>query len=1100
MNHGRKFAFCFLLLSILMLPRFVAAQAKQPAILQVQNNGTTAGTAANFFRINFTTGCTTTFASGVFSVACTGGAGNPGGSANQIQYNNAGSSFGAFTMTGDCSIVVATGVITCTKSSGTAFGSLATLATGTAAQFPVVNSGATAAVYVSLTSDCTMTSTGAITCTKTNGTAFGTLATATSYSSVAALWAGCSGTQYLGYDGNCHTASGSPASPSLSMQGNNAGAFFAIPGTAFNTTNGVTEFEIYGPRPWIDLTAYGADPTGVADSATAFNNALSACSGGTILVPPGSYKFLSQISASTACTLKAQPGTATLTQAFNSGTTTTSGLILVSGSNVNLIGLTILGNSGINTGRVVTVYNASTQVAHTKIQNVSITGCDKTCLRIDGVNDFELASSRLQAVNTEYPLYIQSTNNSLQDVRIHDNIIDGTSIVNGNHGALELTAAGTHIDIGPNNVIYGGDWYGAEIGLFYNSTTGPGVGVLNNFNFHDNHIVGTQANNHGGVSFGGGNSPPCSISHNTVDLQNLATGGGYGLELNGVVACTIDGNVLNLDSTGTVEGIWGDDLNDSTVSHNVVNGFGGSGEIGIGINEAQNQEALTTCSSTGSAPFLVTCSTGTMPPWIFNGGKVNLNGNSPVAYNGNWNIVSRTGTNGSSGTFTFYVAANPGTMTLAGNVSPPSSNNVIADNQVIFPVQGTRSGTLVGIQMRCGIGATTGVCSNNSFRNNTVQGTGASGELGINFTGAGTQDSNSANDNTLINLATGISRSNGTNSQFLNNNFISVATQWAGTAQSGELASTPQYQDYAGQASAPTAPVSPACRWYYNTTTGLMAGINSASGACGPSGGGGPGTGTQYTHPYWSSTSALGSVAPTTGYDGVPQTETNSTTSGVFTAAPTSAPPGVPFDVQSGATPTVALTDRTHLFQTTNNTTSTAVTVPATSTTGFGLNIPFVHCNTGSVIATDTVTTDTINGNAAAVLVGKVSGHNPECMFWWSDNTNYWGAEILPTDANGHLAPEGLPGSGTAAMGTSAISSGACATVVTVAVTGVTTANVIVATPTVDPTGVTGYAPSASGSLYIQAYPTSGNVNFKVCNNTSASITPSALTLNFRVL
>ena len=43
---------------------------------------------------------------------------------------------------------------------------------------------------------------------------------------------------------------------------------------------------------------------------------------------------------------------------------------------------------------------------------------------------------------------------------------------------------------------------------------------------------------------------------------------------------------------------------------------------------------------------------------------------------------------------------------------------------------------------------------------------------------------------------------------------------------------------------------------------------------------GGPGTGTQYTHPYWSTTSALGSVAPTTGYDGVPQVETNSTTSG----------------------------------------------------------------------------------------------------------------------------------------------------------------------------------------------------------------------------
>ena len=78
MNHGRKFAFAFLLLSILMLPRFAAAQAKQPAILQIQNSGTTAGTAANYFNINFTTGCSTTFSSRVFSIACTSGRGNPG--------------------------------------------------------------------------------------------------------------------------------------------------------------------------------------------------------------------------------------------------------------------------------------------------------------------------------------------------------------------------------------------------------------------------------------------------------------------------------------------------------------------------------------------------------------------------------------------------------------------------------------------------------------------------------------------------------------------------------------------------------------------------------------------------------------------------------------------------------------------------------------------------------------------------------------------------------------------------------------------------------------------------------------------------------------
>lgn len=90
--------------------------------------------------------------------------------------------------------------------------------------------------------------------------------------------------------------------------------------------------------------------------------------------------------------------------------------------------------------------------------------------------------------------------------------------------------------------------------------------------------------------------------------------------------------------------------------------------------------------------------------------------------------------------------------------------------------------------------------------------------------------------------------------------------------------------------------------------------------------------------------------------------------------------------------------------------------------------------------------------------------------------------------------------SGTSAMGTSAISSGTCATVVTTSATGTAATDVIEMNPNTDPTAVTGYGPSASGSLYIWKWPTTNNVNFKVCNNTSGSITPSALTLNWRVV
>jgi hypothetical protein len=85
-------------------------------------------------------------------------------------------------------------------------------------------------------------------------------------------------------------------------------------------------------------------------------------------------------------------------------------------------------------------------------------------------------------------------------------------------------------------------------------------------------------------------------------------------------------------------------------------------------------------------------------------------------------------------------------------------------------------------------------------------------------------------------------------------------------------------------------------------------------------------------------------------------------------------------------------------------------------------------------------------------------------------------------------------------MGTSAVASGTCATVVTVSATGVATTDTITWNPNTDPTAVTGYAPLSTGNLYIWAYPTANNANFKVCNSTSASITPSALTLNWKVV
>lgn len=89
--------------------------------------------------------------------------------------------------------------------------------------------------------------------------------------------------------------------------------------------------------------------------------------------------------------------------------------------------------------------------------------------------------------------------------------------------------------------------------------------------------------------------------------------------------------------------------------------------------------------------------------------------------------------------------------------------------------------------------------------------------------------------------------------------------------------------------------------------------------------------------------------------------------------------------------------------------------------------------------------------------------------------------------------------SGTSALGTSAIASGACASAVTTTATGTATTDAFAWEFNADPSAVTGYAPSANGMLTILVYPTTNNVNFKVCNNTASSITPGAITLNWRV-
>jgi len=83
--------------------------------------------------------------------------------------------------------------------------------------------------------------------------------------------------------------------------------------------------------------------------------------------------------------------------------------------------------------------------------------------------------------------------------------------------------------------------------------------------------------------------------------------------------------------------------------------------------------------------------------------------------------------------------------------------------------------------------------------------------------------------------------------------------------------------------------------------------------------------------------------------------------------------------------------------------------------------------------------------------------------------------------------------SGTATMTTAAITTLTCGTSVTVAAAGVAPTDIIIANSNAAAT-------TPNGFLTLNAWPTSGNVNFAYCNPTAASQTPAPETVNWRVL
>jgi len=202
-------------------------------------------------------------------------------------------------------------------------------------------------------------------------------------------------------------------------------------------------------------------------------------------------------------------------------------------------------------------------------------------------------------------------------------------------------------------------------------------------------------------------------------------------------------------------------------------------------------------------------------------------------------------------------------------------------------------------------------------------------------------------------------------------------------------------------------------------------------------------------------------------------------------------PTAVPSD-QTGTNYAFQSTDRAKVVYLSNAANQTPTIAAATGSFGNGWYT--TACNTGVGTQTITPASGTIGGASTYVLPAGTVGA-AKCAAIISDGTNYRVVPEFSTAAGGVT----LIANGTSALGTSAITSATCATAVTTTATGTATTDTIQWGFNGDPTAVTGYVPLVAGMLTIIAYPSANNVNFKVCNNTSASVTPGAITLNWRV-
>ncbi len=135
-----------------------------------------------------------------------------------------------------------------------------------------------------------------------------------------------------------------------------------------------------------------------------------------------------------------------------------------------------------------------------------------------------------------------------------------------------------------------------------------------------------------------------------------------------------------------------------------------------------------------------------------------------------------------------------------------------------------------------------------------------------------------------------------------------------------------------------------------------------------------------------------------------------------------------------------------------------------------------------------------VKARQGALAANDILTTNHACVIYSATNTN-WELQN-PQTAIGVVARGNA-----LSLGTSAIAANSCATAVTASAPGADQSTDAASwTPVGDISGVTGYGVSSTDGLIIYPYVITDNVGFRVCNSTSASITPGSVSINWKVL